>query len=78
VGPNPKSVFLVFEYCEHDIACNECSPQCKACLVTHFAGIALVDTVKAPFSESAVKRLTMQLLAAVSFLHSSVCARVCW
>ncbi|RHY29029.1 hypothetical protein DYB32_005513, partial [Aphanomyces invadans] len=44
-------VFLVFEYCEHDLS-------------------ALMSNVDCPFSESEVKRVLMELLSAVEYLHS--------
>jgi len=56
VSSSRSGVFLVFEYCEHDLA-------------------TLVDThysmhKKSPFREVEVKRLTIQLLSALDFLHS--------
>lgn len=51
LGKNPSSIFLVFEYCEHDMAC-------------------LLDTMKKTFTESEVKRLMIQLLSSVDYLHS--------
>ena len=44
-------IFLVFEYCEHDVG-------------------KLMQTMRKPFEVSEVKTLTIQLLGAVSFLHS--------
>lgn len=49
-GRKPNAIFLVFEYCEHDLA-------------------RLLETMRAPFSESEAKCLTLQLLQAVAFLH---------
>lgn len=56
VSKSRNGVFLVFEYCEHDLA-------------------DLVDAHyslhrKSPFRESEVKRLALQLLSALAFLHS--------
>ncbi|RHY87650.1 hypothetical protein DYB37_006900 [Aphanomyces astaci] len=45
------SVFLVFEYCEHDLS-------------------ALLSNVHRPFTESEVKRVLMELLRAVEYLHA--------
>jgi serine/threonine protein kinase len=45
-------VFLVFEYCEHDMA-------------------SLADTKSKPFSESEVKRIILQLISAVAYLHAN-------
>jgi len=51
VGPRPDRVFLVFEYCDHDLA-------------------SLLDSSPSPpFSEGEVKRLLLQLLDAVAFMH---------
>jgi serine/threonine protein kinase len=50
VGGRRDGVFLVFEYCEHDLS-------------------SLMRNIKKPFMESEVKRLTMQLLSAVGYLH---------
>mmetsp|Transcript_28855 Transcript_28855/g.35517 ORF Transcript_28855/g.35517 Transcript_28855/m.35517 type:complete len:337 (+) Transcript_28855:273-1283(+) len=46
-----RDVYLVFEYCEHDLG-------------------KLLDTMERPFTESQVKGIFVQLLEAVSFLHS--------
>ncbi|CAM9403977.1 unnamed protein product [Discosporangium mesarthrocarpum] len=43
-------VFLVFEYCEHDLA-------------------DLLDSTKKPFSEAEIKRIMLQLLSAMEYLH---------
>ncbi|ETV91275.1 CMGC/CDK protein kinase, variant 3 [Aphanomyces invadans] len=51
VGRKRSGVFLVFEYCEHDLS-------------------ALMSNVDCPFSESEVKRVLMELLSAVEYLHS--------
>ncbi|KAJ1496235.1 kinase-like domain-containing protein [Baffinella frigidus] len=51
VGAKHESVFLVFEYCEHDLA-------------------ALLDgSATPPFSEAEAKRILMQLLDAVAYMH---------
>eukprot|EP01041_Mallomonas_annulata_P008575 gene8575-17685_t len=50
VGRKRDGVFLVFEYCEHDLA-------------------SLIDNIREPFTESEIKRLILQLLSAVQYLH---------
>jgi serine/threonine protein kinase len=51
VGAKQESVFLVFEYCEHDLA-------------------TLLDASPSPpFSEAEIKRLMVQLLEAIAFMH---------
>lgn len=52
VGQKRDSVFLVFEYCEHDLS-------------------VLLKMTQTPFKESEIKRLTMQLLAALEFVHKN-------
>lgn len=56
VSSSRSGVFLVFEYCPHDLAN----------IVDRFYG----TRKKSPFSESEVKRLMSQLLSALDFLHS--------
>ncbi|RHY70707.1 hypothetical protein DYB38_005785 [Aphanomyces astaci] len=51
VGRKRSGVFLVFEYCEHDLS-------------------ALLSNVHRPFTESEVKRVLMELLRAVEYLHA--------
>ncbi len=51
VNEKRDGVFLVFEYCEHDMA-------------------RLLDSRPNLFTESEVKRLMVQLLSALDFLHS--------
>ncbi|OQR89734.1 hypothetical protein THRCLA_09607 [Thraustotheca clavata] len=50
VGRKRSSVFLVFEYCEHDLS-------------------ALMTNVKRPFTESEYKRILVELLRAIQYLH---------
>jgi len=52
VGTSRDAVFLLFEYCEHDL-------------------YLLQNNFKHPFRESEVKRLVLQLLSAVEFLHKN-------
>lgn len=56
VGQQNKGVFLVFEYCEHDLS---------SLLRTHRAA----GRPGSPFSESEVKTLATQLLRGLAFLH---------
>lgn len=49
-GHKHTDIYLVFEYCEHDLA-------------------MLVHVIPAPFSESEVKRITLQLCQALEHLH---------
>ncbi|KDO27987.1 CMGC/CDK protein kinase [Saprolegnia parasitica CBS 223.65] len=51
VGRKRSGVFLVFEYCEHDLS-------------------ALLTNVRHPFTESEAKRVLIELLRAVEYLHS--------
>ncbi len=50
VGQSRDAVFLLFEYCEHDLS-------------------ILLRNYEHPFRESEIKRLMIQLLSAVDFLH---------
>ncbi|KAF0686296.1 Aste57867_21902 [Aphanomyces stellatus] len=50
VGRKRSGVFLVFEYCEHDLS-------------------ALMSNIHRPFSESEAKRVLIELLRAVEYLH---------
>jgi serine/threonine protein kinase len=52
VGSNRDAVFLLFEYCEHDLS-------------------ELVKAMKHPFKESEIKRLMLQLLSAVEYMHKN-------
>lgn len=52
VGTNRDAVFLLFEYCEHDMS-------------------DLVKKMKHPFKESEIKRLLLQLLSAVEYIHKN-------
>ena len=56
VSSSRSGVFLVFEYCEHDLAS----------LIDHH----YTQHKSSPFKESEVKRLMIQLLDAIRFLHS--------
>ena len=56
VSSSRSGVFLVFEFCEHDLA---------NLIDKNFARHG-----KSPFREAEVKQLSMQLLSAVDFLHS--------
>mmetsp|Transcript_1108 Transcript_1108/g.2576 ORF Transcript_1108/g.2576 Transcript_1108/m.2576 type:complete len:426 (-) Transcript_1108:359-1636(-) len=56
VSSRRSGVFLVFEFCEHDLAN----------LIDHY----FARHGKSPFREAEVKQLSMQLLSAVHFLHS--------
>lgn len=56
VSSSRSGVFLVFEYCPHDLA---------NIVDKHYA-----TRKKSPFSEPQVKRLVSQLLSALDFLHS--------
>lgn len=56
VSSSRSGVFLVFEYCEHDLAS----------LIDHY----YTQHKSSPFKESEVKRLMIQLLDAIKFLHS--------
>jgi len=56
VSASRSGVFLVFEYCEHDLG---------QLVDSHFAMHG-----RSPFRESQVKQLGLQLLSALSFLHS--------
>lgn len=58
VGQQHKGVFLVFEYCEHDLS---------SLLRAHRAA----GRPGSPFSESEVKTLALQLLRGLAFLHDS-------
>ncbi|KAH9157248.1 hypothetical protein AeRB84_000923 [Aphanomyces euteiches] len=51
VGRKRSGVFLVFEYCEHDLS-------------------ALMNNNHRPFSQSEAKRVLIELLRAVEYLHS--------
>lgn len=51
VGRSRDSIFLVFDYAEHDLS-------------------KLVKKFKIPFKESEIKTLMLQLLSALSYLHS--------
>ena len=55
VAVSSNGVFLVFEYCEHDLA---------DLIDAHYTKFQ-----KSPFSEAATKRLFLQLLDALVFLH---------
>ena len=55
VAVSNSGVFLVFEYCEHDLA---------DLVDAHYAKFQ-----RSPFAEAACKRLFLQLLSALSFLH---------
>jgi len=50
VGSKSTSIFLVFEYCEHDMS-------------------LLLDTMRKSFSEGEIKRLMIQLLKSIDYLH---------
>ncbi|OQR91958.1 cyclin-dependent kinase 10-like isoform X1 [Achlya hypogyna] len=50
VGRKRSGVFLVFEYCEHDLS-------------------ALMTNVRQPFTESEAKRVLIELLRAIEYLH---------
>jgi serine/threonine protein kinase len=52
VGRKPSNVFLLFEYCEHDLS-------------------GLLRRMPQPFSEAQVKRIMLQLLSAVAYLHEN-------
>ena len=56
VSSSRSGVFLVFEFCEHDLA---------NLIDSYFANHG-----KSPFREAEVKQLSMQLLSAIDFLHS--------
>lgn len=50
VGRKVENIFLVFDYCSHDLA-------------------TLIDRMTRPFTEAEVKRILLQLLSAVDYLH---------
>ena len=52
VGLKPESVFLVFEFCEHDFS-------------------QLIQKMSVPFSIGQIKRILLQLLSAVKYLHDN-------
>uniref|UniRef100_A0A7S1FZ12 Cyclin-dependent kinase 2 homolog n=1 Tax=Corethron hystrix TaxID=216773 RepID=A0A7S1FZ12_9STRA len=54
--PSRSGVFLVFEYAEHDLA-----TLVDSCYAAHG---------RSPFRESETKRLSLQLMSAVNYLHS--------
>ena len=56
VSPSRSGVFLVFEYCPHDLA--------------NIVDKQYAISKKSPFVEPQVKRLISQLLSALNFLHS--------
>lgn len=79
VAVSKNDVFLVFEYCEHDLAqlldyhyhkqqrhYNQKHPQKKPCLVTS----AKPGGFKSPLRESHVKTLMKHLLSAIECIHS--------
>uniref|UniRef100_K3WPD7 Cyclin-dependent kinase 2 homolog n=1 Tax=Globisporangium ultimum (strain ATCC 200006 / CBS 805.95 / DAOM BR144) TaxID=431595 RepID=K3WPD7_GLOUD len=53
VGRKRSSVFLVFEYCEHDLSL----------LIRHHLGM------RNPFKESEIKRILLSILHAIHYLH---------
>ena len=78
VTVSQKDVYLVFEYCEHDLAKlldyhHHQKYQRQATTKTSFKGglyNARISTKKAsPFSEANVKRMLHQLLSAVAHIH---------
>ena len=50
VARRTDGVFLVFEYCEHDLA-------------------GIIDKLNRPFNEGQIKRMLLQLLSAIAYLH---------
>lgn len=68
VGRNRDAVFLLFEYCEHDLVSFYPDILYKH-LIFGSLQAALLKAWRKPFTESEIKCLTQQLLSAVEFCH---------
>ena len=62
-GKTPDSVFLVFDYADHDLA--------------QLLDTATAQRAPPPFAPAEVKTLLQQLFGAVAFLHSRCVLRAC-
>ena len=62
-GAKPDSIFLVFDYSEHDLA--------------QLLDAATAQRAPPPFAPGEVKTLVQQVFGAVAFLHSRCVLRAC-